>query len=247
MMILCVWGGSVLWRETHRKREGKKESEWVSVWLSEWLSEWVSEWVSEWKREVGRQAKTETERQTKRGRGRQRENEGMVTKGIDLADYTRKKGAMKSIIKGKWIQKVWLVHRGKKFDRNTTLPSLTYWDQDKTTHICRRHFKTRFLEKQRCILIQMSLKYIPYGSINNTPAMAHIITLCGSGEKTDMNNSTHYIDVITGAMASQITGVSVVCLTVCSGAEKEHIKALRHLPMWGEFIGNRWTSLTKGQ
>ena len=30
----------------------------------------------------------------------------------------------------------------------------------------------------------------------------------------------HYIDVIMSAMASQITGVSIVCLTVCSGADQ---------------------------
>ena len=36
----------------------------------------------------------------------------------------------------------------------------------------------------------------------------------------------HYSDVITSVMASQITGVSIVYSTVCSGAE--NIKALRH-------------------
>ena len=35
--------------------------------------------------------------------------------------------------------------------------------------------------------------------------------------------SAHYSDVIIGAMASQITGVSIICSTVCSGADqREH-------------------------
>ena len=34
----------------------------------------------------------------------------------------------------------------------------------------------------------------------------------------------HYGDVIMGAMASQITGVSIVCSTVCWGADLENIK-----------------------
>ena len=32
----------------------------------------------------------------------------------------------------------------------------------------------------------------------------------------------HYCDVIMSVMASQITGVSIVCLAVCSGAECFH-------------------------
>ena len=33
-------------------------------------------------------------------------------------------------------------------------------------------------------------------------------------------NKTHYIDVIMSAMASQTTGVSIICSTVCSGADQ---------------------------
>ena len=36
-------------------------------------------------------------------------------------------------------------------------------------------------------------------------------------------NSVHYCDVIIGAVASQITGASIICSTVCSGADQsEH-------------------------
>ena len=48
-------------------------------------------------------------------------------------------------------------------------------------------------------------------------------------------------------VASQITGVSIVYSTVCSGADQRNIKTPRHWPMWGELIGDRWIPLTKGQ
>ena len=41
---------------------------------------------------------------------------------------------------------------------------------------------------------------------------------------------THYSDVIMSAMASQITNVSIVCSTVCSGVDKKNTKAPRHCP-----------------
>ena len=56
----------------------------------------------------------------------------------------------------------------------------------------------------------------------------------------------HYSDVIMSAKASQIIGVSMVCWTVCSGADQRKIKALRHWPLWGEFTGDRWNYPHKG-
>ena len=44
-----------------------------------------------------------------------------------------------------------------------------------------------------------------------------------------------YSDVIMGAMASQINGVSSICLTVCSGAYKKYIQAPRLWPFF--FLG----------
>ena len=46
--------------------------------------------------------------------------------------------------------------------------------------------------------------------------------------------ASRYSDVIMRTMASQITSVSIVCSTVCSG------RAPRHWPWWGEFTGDRW-------
>ena len=58
--------------------------------------------------------------------------------------------------------------------------------------------------------------------------------------------SVHYSDVIMSAMASQITGVSIVCSTVFfSGAE--NFKATRHWPLCEEFTGDQWIPRTKGQ
>ena len=53
-------------------------------------------------------------------------------------------------------------------------------------------------------------------------------------------SDNHYNDVIMSAMASQITGVSIVCLTVSSGADKKTIKVLHHRPLWGNFCLCLW-------
>ena len=48
----------------------------------------------------------------------------------------------------------------------------------------------------------------------------------------------HYRDVIMGAMASQITSLTIVYATVYSGAE-ESAKSRCHWPLCGEFTGDR--------
>ena len=45
----------------------------------------------------------------------------------------------------------------------------------------------------------------------------------------------HYSDVIISAMASQITGVWIVCQSFVQAQIEENIKAPRHCPLWGEF------------
>ena len=54
----------------------------------------------------------------------------------------------------------------------------------------------------------------------------------------------HYSDVIISAMVSQITGVSMVFSTVCSGADKRKHQSSASLPLWKEFTGDRWIPLT---
>ena len=56
--------------------------------------------------------------------------------------------------------------------------------------------------------------------------------------------SMHYSDVIMSTMASQSTNLTIVYSTI---QIKEHIKAPRHWPLWGEFTGDRWIPRRKGQ
>ena len=56
----------------------------------------------------------------------------------------------------------------------------------------------------------------------------------------------HY-NVIMGAMAPQITSLTIVYSTVYSGQIKENTKAPRHWPLCGEFTVDRWIPRTKGQ
>ena len=55
-------------------------------------------------------------------------------------------------------------------------------------------------------------------------------------------HQNHHSDVIMSAMASQITGVSIVCLTVCWGADQRKRQSSAPLP--GSYEGN---PITKGQ
>ena len=58
----------------------------------------------------------------------------------------------------------------------------------------------------------------------------------------------HYSDVIMGSMASQITGVSIICTTVCSGTDqRKHSISATLAFVWGDFTGDRWIPHTKGQ
>ena len=50
----------------------------------------------------------------------------------------------------------------------------------------------------------------------------------------------HYGDVIMGAIASQITSLTIVYSTVYSDADQKNIKAPRHWPLCGEFTGHKW-------
>ena len=59
--------------------------------------------------------------------------------------------------------------------------------------------------------------------------------------------STHYIDVIMGAIASLITSLTIVYSSVYSGANQRKHQAPRHWPLWEEFTGDRWIPRTKGQ
>ena len=57
----------------------------------------------------------------------------------------------------------------------------------------------------------------------------------------------HYNDVTMGAIASQITSLTIVYSIVYSDADQRNIKAPRHWPLYGEFTGDRWIPRTNGQ
>ena len=52
--------------------------------------------------------------------------------------------------------------------------------------------------------------------------------------------SNHHTDVIMGAMASQITSLTIVYSTVYSGTDERKHQSSASLALWGEFTGDRW-------
>ena len=58
---------------------------------------------------------------------------------------------------------------------------------------------------------------------------------------------THYNDVIMGAIASQITSLTIVIQPFIQAKIDENIKAPRHWSLCGEFTGDRWIPRTNGQ
>ena len=56
----------------------------------------------------------------------------------------------------------------------------------------------------------------------------------------------HYNDVVMSTIAYKIIGVSIVCLTVCSGAGERKYQSSAYLDFLRESTGHRWIPLTKG-
>ena len=63
----------------------------------------------------------------------------------------------------------------------------------------------------------------------------------------DIDGHDHYNGVIMSALPSQITSVSIVYSTVCSGANQRKHQSSASLALWREFTGDRWIPRTKGQ
>ena len=60
-------------------------------------------------------------------------------------------------------------------------------------------------------------------------------------------HASHYSDVTMGAMASLITSITNVYLTVNSGADQIKHQSSASLVLCGEFTGHRWIPRTNGQ
>ena len=59
--------------------------------------------------------------------------------------------------------------------------------------------------------------------------------------------SLHCSDVVMSPMSTRITGVWIVCSTVCSGANQRKHPPPHHWPLWGESTGDRRIPLTNDQ
>ena len=63
----------------------------------------------------------------------------------------------------------------------------------------------------------------------------------------EMNQRNHYSDVIMSTIVSQITGVSIVCSTVCSGADQRKHQSPASLAFVMGSTSDRLIPRTKGQ
>ena len=61
--------------------------------------------------------------------------------------------------------------------------SLTHWGRDKMADISRRHLPMYFLNENTSISINISLKFVPEGRINNIPALVQIMDWRRLGDK----------------------------------------------------------------
>ena len=79
--------------------------------------------------------------------------------------------------------------------------------------------------------------YIPVVGVIHLDLLGHINKI----------QFAYYDDVVMGMIVYQITSLTVVYSTVYSDAHKKNIKAPRHWPLWGKFIGDPWIPRTNGQ
>ena len=106
---------------------------------------------------------------------------------------------------------------------------------------------------------ELVLKYVcPYyicaGVVcNRSDLLQHNCIPCPINLRANMVSRHGFVvlftlrDVIVDAMASQITGVSIVYSIVSSGTEQRKHQSSASWPFWGESTCDRWTPLTKGQ
>ena len=124
-----------------------------------------------------------------------------------------------------------------------------------TVCILVRHLGEAFLER-----IQISINRAMYDNINTNLSRAtrfrEISWVILNDTSTEFQRSStesafrHYSDVIMSAMVSQIIGVSMVCSTVCSGADQHQSAGVTGLcegnsPVTGEFPSQRASNAEK--
>ena len=98
-----------------------------------------------------------------------------------------------------------------------------------------------FIKQSICQWIMM-----PWNSCDIIAMLSAVIhRFTGPREKNI--TSHHYDDVVMGAIASQITSLPIVYLTVHSDADQRKHQTPRHWSLCGEFTGDRWIPPTNGQ
>ena len=90
-------------------------------------------------------------------------------------------------------------------------------------------------KKSLAFWIYISQKFIPRNPIGNKWVWVHVMVW------------RHYSGVIMGALASQITSLTIVYSSFIQTQIKENIKAPRHWSLCEEFTGDRWIPRTNGQ
>ena len=127
-------------------------------------------------------------------------------------------------------------------------------------------FKRNFFNENVWISIKISLKFVPKGPVYNIPAFREwlgavqatshclnqwlivyrrIYAWLGLNELT-----THYranFIITVRSWWARWCLKSPASRLFVQAQVRENIKALRHWPFWGEFTGDRWIPLTKGQ
>ena len=79
------------------------------------------------------------------------------------------------------------------------------------------------------------------------PHHIHVSALCVVAIVVCVNKALRYNDVIMGAMASQITSLTIVNSIVYSDADKKKHQSSASLALCGEFTGDPWIPRTNGQ
>ena len=99
------------------------------------------------------------------------------------------------------------------------------------------------------IVIQNIFEMTEKRTLKFTNTQQHLAPLCKmtTVQLRCWMDTTHYNDVIIGAIASQITSLTIVCSIIYSDADQRKHKSSRHWPLCGEFTGDRWIPRTNGQ
>ena len=107
----------------------------------------------------------------------------------------------------------------------------------------RRHFQSHFLKSNYCILIQISLKFVYKGPINNNPALVQMMAWCWTGDKP---SSEAMMALVTDACKCHSASMSYISILwrakmfwktyrytcFCIFHHFSRLKCLQTTPLW---------------